>query len=198
MQASQVIVVAPATAEPVTAAEAKAFLRIDYSDEDTLIASLIAAARQEVEEYAGVRLMRQTLKALYEDWGCFVLPYPPYSSITSITYDLSDGTTGTWASSEYLVDGDPAKVCLKYNKDWPSVTIRPGLPIAVQYLTGYADVAAVPEKYKTAIKIRVQQLHWYGQKDNSSTTQQGNYQNQLDRAFFSLIGRPSGGAGVAW
>lgn len=198
MRASQIIVVTPASGEPVTVAEAKAFLRIDYSDEDTLIGGLIAAARDQVEKYTGRRLMRQTLKALYPDWGCFQLPCPPYVANPVITYDLADGTTETWASTEYQVDGiDPARVCLKYGKNWPSVTLRTGLPIAVQFDCGHADASAVPEIYKTAVKIGVQQMHWYGSKDNQSTTQQGNFQNQLDRAFFALIGQPSG-EGVAW
>src|SRR4051812_6207132 len=46
--------------EPVTLAEAKAFCRIDASDEDALVSALIAAARLHVESMTGRALVEQT------------------------------------------------------------------------------------------------------------------------------------------
>src|SRR5690242_18760477 len=46
--------------EPVSLAEAKAFARIDGSDEDALVGALIAAARLHVESLTGRALITQT------------------------------------------------------------------------------------------------------------------------------------------
>ena len=48
--------VAPATVEPVTLAEAKAHLRIDDNDSDTLVSACITAAREVVERQTGYAL----------------------------------------------------------------------------------------------------------------------------------------------
>ena len=45
----QSILIAPPAAEPVTLAEARSWLRVDTTDEDGAIASLISAAREIVE-----------------------------------------------------------------------------------------------------------------------------------------------------
>lgn len=94
-----------ATTEPITLAEAKAQLRVDHTDEDTLITTYIKAARQHAERFTGLSLAAQTLQAVYvgEDLS-IPLPLSPVASITSVT----DGTTAV----EYTADLDsvPAMV----------------------------------------------------------------------------------------
>lgn len=53
---SVVVTVPPAT-EPVSVAEAKAFLRVDGTEEDGLIATLIASARSWVEHKTGLAII---------------------------------------------------------------------------------------------------------------------------------------------
>ena len=48
------------TLEPVTLYEAKLHLRVTYTDEDLLIASLITAARQHAEQYMWRAILTQT------------------------------------------------------------------------------------------------------------------------------------------
>ena len=60
---------APAV-EPVSLVDAKAFLRIDTSDEDTLIQSLIMTSRLHIEVALGLALIQQT-------WSCFIDRWPP-------------------------------------------------------------------------------------------------------------------------
>lgn len=58
------VIVTPPAAEPVSVAEAHA--RIDASDEDTLIGSLITAARELVETETARRLITQTLDGVLD------------------------------------------------------------------------------------------------------------------------------------
>ena len=78
------ILTAPA-AEPVTADEVKDQLRLDGTDQDTMIDLLIAAARAGVEKYLGRALITQTLQLFYDSFPAEIeLPYPPYQSVSHI------------------------------------------------------------------------------------------------------------------
>ena len=57
-----------AASEPVTVADAKAYARVDDSADDTLIGTLITAARKRVEKETGLALMPQTWVAVFDRW----------------------------------------------------------------------------------------------------------------------------------
>jgi uncharacterized phiE125 gp8 family phage protein len=58
---------APA-AEPVSLAEAKAFLRVAHADEDTLISDLLQSAREHVEAVTGLALITQSWRETLDAW----------------------------------------------------------------------------------------------------------------------------------
>ena len=60
--------ITPAAEEPVTLAEAKAFLRLDGSDEDALLGDLIATARDYLEMVSGLSLVTQGWRLYRDDW----------------------------------------------------------------------------------------------------------------------------------
>jgi uncharacterized phiE125 gp8 family phage protein len=60
--------VTDAASEPVTLADAKAYCRVDTSDDDALITSLIASARRYVEKDTGLALKTQTWTAVFDRW----------------------------------------------------------------------------------------------------------------------------------
>lgn len=88
-------VVAP-TVEPVTLAEAREYLRVDNDIEDTLITSLIKAARIWCENYTHQAYCQQTLRLTLspeEAAAAFELPRSMYmQDIISANALLADGT----------------------------------------------------------------------------------------------------------
>ncbi|MGU3492741.1 phage head-tail connector protein [Xanthobacteraceae bacterium A53D] len=83
-------------AEPLTLAEARAFLRLDATDGDALVSALIAAARQAVETATGRALMHQTWRVTRDAWpqsGVFPLPVAPVAAIIAARVHQADGTT---------------------------------------------------------------------------------------------------------
>ena len=58
---SNILLAESAPTEPVTLAEAKAWLRVDYTDDDTLITSMIKSARQSIEHFTNRALVIKTV-----------------------------------------------------------------------------------------------------------------------------------------
>jgi len=126
------------TAEPVSLDEMKLHLRVDHSNDDALITSLIRVAREYAEDVTGKAYIVRTCRQTYDyGWPEIFILRPPLALVSSITYDLA-GTTTTLASTEYTVDtkSEPARVYPAYGKYWPVVrSIRN--TIAINYITGY-------------------------------------------------------------
>ena len=60
-------IVTAATSEPITLAKgSKRFLRVDHSDDDTLISALITASRQMCEEYTRRILVTTTVDEYFD------------------------------------------------------------------------------------------------------------------------------------
>ena len=158
------LITAP-TAEPVSTVEAKAHLRVDISDDDTLIDVLVAAAREDVEARSWRALITQTWELVLDEWpskSFIELPRPPLQSVTSVKYKDQDGSESTWAASNYIVDTDkePGRVHLANGISWPTVSLYPTSGIRVRYVAGYGDDAAdVPRRYVQAIKLMVGHLY---------------------------------------
>lgn len=169
------VATAPA-AEPITTAEAKAWGRIDVSEEDSLISALITAARLHVERTCGLALVTQTLDVYYQRWPMsdrLLLPRPPIQSITWIKYTDNTEAEATFSSSNYLfVPSFPAEVVLKDDIDWPDETLSPAKPINIRVVAGYGDASAVPQPIKQAIFLLVQ--HWYQNREAVVVSSDGN------------------------
>ena len=94
---------------------------------------------------------------------------PPLQSVTSIKYYDTDDVEYTLAATDYTVDADSfvGRVFLRYGKTWPSITLRPYIGVAVEYVAGYGDTAAsVPRAVRHAILLTLG--HWYKQRENST------------------------------
>lgn len=157
------LITAPAT-EPVTSTEAKSQLRVDTTADDTLIGTLITAARAHVENHLRRALITQTWELVLDAFpvgNTLRLPLPPLVSVTSIKYTDEDGNEGTFSSSAYEVDTDSTvgRVRLKSGETWPSETLAAVNGVRVRYVAGYGAASAVPQPIKQAILLLIGTLY---------------------------------------
>ncbi|MHA1599899.1 MAG: head-tail connector protein [Alphaproteobacteria bacterium] len=140
---------APPSVEPVTIAEAKAFLRVDISDDDALIAALVTAAREACERFTGRALVMQTWTLFRDGWpgrAAIEIPRPPLLSIVHVKiYDDTDTAT-LWPAGSYFVDtaSEPGRLIARNGAVLPSAT-RTAAGIEIRFVAGYApDESASP------------------------------------------------------
>jgi uncharacterized phiE125 gp8 family phage protein len=151
----------------VSLTEMKAWLKIDGTDEDTLLSSLIASATAECEAYAGMSFITRTRTVKLTSFGGkdLILPYGPVTALTSITYSDEDDVSQTIDSADYTLDSSSSLAKVRVTETWP-YTNRVLNNVTVTYVAGYANAAAVPEVIKTAIKKRVA-FHYEHRGDES-------------------------------
>ena len=133
------------TSEPITIAEAKLFCKITGTGDDALIAELIRAARETIEEYCGITIAQKTLVVEYDKLpkdGKLFLPYGPVSSGTAIvvkTIDEEDVATTLVNNTEWYDTGYPWPT-LRIASFWSSRVTR----VQVEYVAGYGISTYTP------------------------------------------------------
>ena len=148
---------APSVA-PVTTTSQKEWMRVDTSDEDSLIGNLAAASRAYVEMSTNRQMITATWQYKFSSFpssGDIVLPISPLQSVTSITYVDTNDDTQTWSSALYTVDtaSDVGRVRPIYNEDYPE-SRGYAQDVIVTFVAGYGDAASdVPDTALTAIKL---------------------------------------------
>lgn len=146
---------APAV-EPIDLAEAKEHLRQPLSDDDSLITSLIVAARQYAEKYTRRAFITQTVECKIDYFSDVIkLPLPPLQSVASIKYIDPDGVLQTLNPSVYLVDTDstPGRITRDYGESWPETKPVPNA-ITITFVAGYGNAGTdVPDTIKLALKL---------------------------------------------
>lgn len=152
---------APAV-EPVLVADMKTFLRVDGSEDDTLITNLIASARWEVEKYLRRALISQTLEFTMDSvplQDFIELPYQPLVSVTSVTTYNTANTGAVFANTNYQVDTVGGRIYLNDGCSWPTA-LRIRNAFVVRYAAGYGAAGTnVPSAIVDAIRRLV--ALWY-------------------------------------
>lgn len=158
---------APAV-EPVSVSEAKQHLRVDTSDDDTYIGTLITAARQWAEEYLDRTLISTQWVMKLDAFPYEIeLPRPPMAqsgtvTATAVTYTISDTQeTTTLSTSSYRVDREatPGVIRNLYGQSWPSY-LSDQNSISVTWWGGYgASGSDVPAAIRHGILMHVAHLY---------------------------------------
>ena len=180
--------------EPVTLAEAKAHLRVDTSDDDAYIVTLITAAREWVEEYLDRTLVHTQWVMRFDRFPVdstadIELPRPPVVSsgtATSVTvaYTLEDGTTATYSTHLFRVDraSTPGAVKTNYAQTWPPHR-QDDNSVSVTWWAGYGPSGtSVPAAIRHAMLMLVG--HWYEARSSVLT---GSISKEIEFGVKSLL-----------
>ncbi|AQZ52866.1 head-tail connector protein [Martelella mediterranea] len=144
--------ITPPAEEPVSLSEAKAFMRLDGSEEDDFVAALIVAAREYLESVSGLALVTQTWRLYRDAWpasGMISLAHGPVQSVDAVTAYEGDGEATVVALDGGRLDGRarPARFYLPGMGGW-----RAGVNgIEVEFTSGFGAAADVPEVARQAM-----------------------------------------------
>lgn len=153
--------------EPVTVAEAKAHLRVDTSDDDTYIGTLITAGREWCEQYLDRTLVNTQWVMRFDSFPPdgthdIELPRPPMATAgtttaVALTFTYENGTTATYSTASYRVDRNstPGAVKTLYGQTWPPHLMDDNA-VSVTWWAGYgAAGSSVPAAIRHAILMIV-------------------------------------------
>jgi uncharacterized phiE125 gp8 family phage protein len=157
--------------EPISLAQAKLFLRVEHTLEDSLITQFISAAREAAEQIMGKSLITQSQR-LYVTGvkdADLCLPRAPVQSIQTIAAEDDSGSRKTLDSSTYrLLSG---RNIVQFNA-LPSANT-----LIVTYVAGYGDTPeTVPNLIRQGILNHVAALY--------ETRESGATMTDVVRAFY--------------
>ncbi len=170
--------ITPPAAEPVSLAEAKLHLRVDFDEDDALIQALISAARQAAEMLTQRQLVTASWRMVLDSFpSCglmgvpagqtftlpghaILIPKSPLQSVLEIRYLDMAGVSQVMPSAHYTVDKacEPARITPVFGQIWPVALPQIGA-VSVTFDAGYGSAADVPEGLKSWIKLRLGSLY---------------------------------------
>ena len=170
---------APAV-EPVTLAELRAQLRLVQTEEDGLLASLIKAAREHVEQVTRRALITQGWRIALDGWPAgriLRLPLAPVLAVTAVTVYGADGMPVTLAPAAWTLrrGTDPARLVIA-----PGMGPEPVNGLEIDFTAGYgASPTDVPEPLRQAVRMLA--AHWYEHREAGTELAMASLPFGLDR-----------------
>ncbi len=162
-----ILLAGPAT-EPLSLDEAKAFLRVDGTDEDAFISTLITAARLHTESVTGRAMISQSWRVILDAWPVdrrIRLPLAPLQSLTEIRAYDDDGVASELDLDEFQSEAGMTPACLfvpALVSGMPVLRRHNG--IEIDYVAGYGDAAEdVPQDLRHAVLTLVG--YWFEHRD---------------------------------
>ncbi|MFM1815269.1 MAG: hypothetical protein RLZ98_1964 [Pseudomonadota bacterium] len=158
-------------AEPLTLGEAKHHLRVDGSDDDSFIESLITTSRLHIEATLGIALITQGWKLTLDRWPGQVvaLPLRPLKTVDAVRVFDGAGAAVPVDASAYTVDIAAGRIFT--DSVWPHPG-RTHAGIELDFTAGFgASASDVPEPIRQALKLLV--AHWYEHREAVTTGDRG-------------------------
>ena len=156
-----------APVEPIALADVKTFLRVEFTNDDFLIASLITAARRAAEIAQRRVLVTTQYDLSFDYWPALRIQLAtPVASVDLVQYtDLDGNKTELAAETDYLADlsKQPSVISAPWNTTWPWFSPQPSSSILIRFTAGYA--ATDPFWFSTGAQLKTGMLllisHWY-------------------------------------
>ena len=153
-----------------TTAQAKEHLKVDVTEDDTIIDNLILAATQSCEIFTNQYFIDTVVTQYSDTWDGFYRLYKsPVSAITHVKYYDSDDSLQTLASSNYILDGTskPARIGIAIDGELPNLSNRINA-VEVKYTVGYGTASTdVPEGIRQAVLLTIG--NWYENRQSVIT-----------------------------
>lgn len=159
-----ITVTTPAAVMPVTVTEVKQHIRVEHTDDDTYIQSLIEAATDFCEKKVDRYFINTRLKATWDYFPVEIrLPKPPIYRTNPafiVTYKDSDQNEVLLQSTEFRIDYDePGVLRPNYAGTWPSA-ISDVNSVTVQWNAGYGGTGTeVPIGVRHAVLMLAGHLY---------------------------------------
>jgi uncharacterized phiE125 gp8 family phage protein len=155
------LLLTPPAVEPISLAEAKAYLRVEHNDDDDTIAALIAGSRNHVEAKTRRALITQSWRLSLDGWpadGRIDVHPAPLRALSAARYYDEAGTTHVIDPQAFVPDLAGSALVFA-----PCAVPAPGRAAAgieLDFAVGYGDAASdVPEPLRQAIRLLT--AHWY-------------------------------------
>jgi len=154
--------ITPPAGEPISLAEAKLHLRVDFDDDDSLIQILISAARQAAETITNRQLVTARWRMVLDGFPgpslmgvpagqtftlpghAVLLPKSPVASVVEIRYLDMAGAWQVMPVANYTVDSacEPARITPVFGQIWPIALPQIGA-VSVIFDAGYGNASKI-------------------------------------------------------
>jgi len=141
--------------------EMKNQLRVDFDDDDRLIAGLMRAATEWAEEFQRRFYISRPAYMYMDRFDGAIRPvYSPLVSVGSIKYVDENGTLQLLADTDYRVDTgtEPGIIEPAWTLSWPATRDITNAVI-IEYTAGYGGADDVPDDIKSAVMMMVCHLY---------------------------------------
>lgn len=159
--------------EPLSLIEAKTWLRVDGTDEDSLIQALIIAARLMVESEIGLVLLAQNWRIIGDAWPEEETIPVRIGRILSVAggrvFPASGAAQALPSTNFEILRGADSDSILPLSRPAPG-RLRGGVEIDIRI--GFGEFAAqVPEPLRLAVRQLV--AHWYENRGDAAMSERG-------------------------
>lgn len=161
-----ITVLVPPAGEPVSLAEAKLHLRVDGTDDDTLISGLITSCRERVERLLGQAFITRRVREVRDapPRGAIVhLAVGPVSTVHAVAVVAEDGAKTPISADVYTLDSAhvPGRLGLRAGQAWPGADTG-FQAFEIEYDAGYGAAGAdTPGPLRDAVLQLVAEAYAY-------------------------------------